>query len=217
LLAAARSHAASAGSTASPQPAQQSSFSSAPLLQTLLIADVLGYTRYTYEHGDAAGAQLTIRFAALAREAVEARGGRVVELRGDEAFAVFAPARAALHAAVELQARLAAVAAAEPAQPILSGIGLDAGEAVPLDGGYRGLAINLAARLCSLAGPGEVLASEAITHLAGVVPGLRYSDRGTAQLKGFAEPVRLLRVQAAEVGDRGDRHDAEQPLPKHEP
>ena len=35
------------------------------------------------------------------------------------------------------------------------GIGLDAGEAIPVSDGYRGGALNLAARLCSLAGPGQ--------------------------------------------------------------
>ena len=50
---------------------------------------------------------------------------------------------------------------ADPTLPLAVGIGLDAGEAVPVDDGYRGGALNLAARLCSLAGPGEVLASRA--------------------------------------------------------
>ena len=48
---------------------------------------------------------------------------------------------------------------ADPTLPLAVGIGLDAGEAVRVGDGYRGGALNLAARLCSLAGPGEVLAS----------------------------------------------------------
>ena len=38
------------------------------------------------------------------------------------------------------------------ALPLGVGIGLDAGEAVPVEGGYRGGTLNLAARLCGLAG-----------------------------------------------------------------
>ena len=55
---------------------------------------------------------------------------------------------------------------ADPSLPLPVGIGLDAGEAVPVEGGYRGGALNLAARLCGQAGPGEILATQEITHLA---------------------------------------------------
>jgi predicted ATPase/class 3 adenylate cyclase len=173
--------------------------SAEPVIHTFLIADVRGYTRYTLEQGDPAAAQLAARLAELARAAVTARGGQVIELRGDEAVAVFASARQALRAAVELQARLAEASQADPTRPLPVGIGLDAGEAVPLEGGYRGAALNLAARLCSLAGPGEVLASEGLIHLARRVEGLAYTDRGTVQLKGFAEPVHVLLVQSEEM------------------
>ncbi|HEX6506609.1 MAG TPA: hypothetical protein VF221_03165, partial [Chloroflexota bacterium] len=57
-------------------------------IRTFLIADVRGYTRFTLEQGDAAAARLTARFAVLTREVVGARGGQVIELRGDEALAV---------------------------------------------------------------------------------------------------------------------------------
>jgi len=63
---------------------------------TFLIADVRGYTRFTYEHGDAAAGQLTTQFAAIVREVVESRGGRLLELRGDEALVVFGSARTAI-------------------------------------------------------------------------------------------------------------------------
>ncbi len=58
-------------------------------IKTFLIADVRGYTRFTHERGDEAAARLATRFAELAREAIEAVGGTLVELRGDEALAVF--------------------------------------------------------------------------------------------------------------------------------
>jgi class 3 adenylate cyclase len=74
---------------------------------SFLIADVRGYTRFTAERGDAAAALLAKRFAGLARDAVEARGGRVIELRGDEALAVFESSSQAVRAAVEFQATCA--------------------------------------------------------------------------------------------------------------
>jgi adenylate cyclase len=135
-------------------------------IRTFLIADVRGYTRFTQSHGDEAGAALAARFAEVVHEVVEARGGRVVELRGDEALCVFTAPRSALRAAVDLQRRCAAEMRADPSLPLGIGIGIDAGEAVPVAGGYRGGALNLAARLCSVAKRGEVLISDGVVHLA---------------------------------------------------
>src|SRR6266498_4819481 len=107
-------------------------------IRTFLIADVRGYTLFTQERGDEAAAKLAAKFAGLAREAVEARGGSVIELRGDEALAVFSSPRQALRASVELEVRFVEETVADPSLPLAVGIGLDAGEAVRVEGGYRG-------------------------------------------------------------------------------
>ncbi|MGH2411673.1 MAG: helix-turn-helix domain-containing protein, partial [Chloroflexota bacterium] len=88
---------------------------------TFLITDVRGYTAYTHQHGDEAGAALATRFAALAGEAVTAHEGLVVEVRGDEVLAVFTSARRALRAAVDLLRRCAA--AETPDLPLRAGVG----------------------------------------------------------------------------------------------
>ncbi|HEX6508668.1 MAG TPA: adenylate/guanylate cyclase domain-containing protein, partial [Chloroflexota bacterium] len=184
-------------------------------VRTFLIADVRGYTSFTVEHGDEGAAQLAARFADIVEEIVTARDGRVIELRGDEALAVFSSARGALRTAVDLQRRFTAESAGPT--PFEVGIGLDAGEAIPVKEGFRGAALNLAARLCSLAGPGEVLASEALIHLARKIDGLEYAERGSAQLKGFAEPVQVIQVMEsgqstrppASVSPYGGEIDAE--------
>jgi len=163
-------------------------------IRAFLIADVRGYTLFTQERGDEAAAKLAARFAGVAREGVEAFGGEVIELRGDEALAVFGSPRQAVRAAVELQDRFVEETEADPSLPLLVGIGLDAGEAVPMEGGWRGGALNLAARLCGQAGPGEILASRELAHLARKIDGVRYTDRGALHLKGMADPVLAIRV-----------------------
>src|SRR5579871_6642702 len=121
------------------------------LLRVFLISDVRGFTSYTREHGDEAGARVAMRFAELAREAVAARGSRVIDLRGEEAFAVFESASQAVRAALELQAACREEMLASPDLPLNIGVGIDAGEAVPVEDGYRGGAVNMAARFCSAA------------------------------------------------------------------
>jgi class 3 adenylate cyclase/ABC-type transport system substrate-binding protein/DNA-binding beta-propeller fold protein YncE len=167
-------------------------------LRTFLIADVRGYTTYTREFGDEAAAELAATFAAIVREIVEAREGFLLELRGDEALVVFTSARQGLRAAVELQDRFQ-----ELALPRRVGIGLDAGEAVAVEGGFRGGALNLAARLCAQAEAGQVLASEAVIHLAAKVEGVVYIDPRTIRLKGYDKPVRAVEVVPADRVPRG--------------
>lgn len=161
-----------------------------PHIQAFLIADLRGYTRYTQEQGDEAAAQVASRLEATARELEHEFGGRVVEARGDEVLVVFSSSRQALRAAVELQTRLAS----DPMNPLPAGIGVDAGESVPLGEGFRGAALNVAARLCSIAAPGEILTTEVVAHLAGKLEGIVYVDQGAQQLKGLEGQVRAVAV-----------------------
>ena len=164
-------------------------------IRTFLIADVRGYTRYTQERGDEAAARLASAFADTVRLTVEELGGRLVELRGDEALVVFASPRQAIRTAVALQQRFVERMRSDDSLPLRVGIGLDAGEAVAVGEGFRGGALNLAARLCSIAQPGEVLLTESLTHLSRRVDELTYRDRGRRSFKGLDQPVRVFQVE----------------------
>jgi YVTN family beta-propeller protein len=166
-------------------------------VRTFLIADVRGYTRYTQEWGDEEGGRLAAAFADFAREVVTAHRGELLELRGDEALSIFISARQAVRAAVELQRRFRAQDAdGREAFPLAIGVGLDSGEAVPIQGGYRGRALNVASRLCSLAAPGQILASDTVASLAGRIGGVRFIPRRPMRLKGIEKPVRAVEVLA---------------------
>jgi class 3 adenylate cyclase len=163
-------------------------------IRTFLIADIRGYSRFTQEYGDEAAARLAAKFADIIRDGVTLRGGSLIELRGDEALAMFESARQAMRAAMDLQAMFSNETDADADLPLRVGIGIDSGEAVPVDDGFRGAALNVAARLCALAHVGEVLTSAGTARLAGRLPGLRYVDRGEANLKGIDEPTHVMRV-----------------------
>jgi class 3 adenylate cyclase len=111
------------------------STTAAPAVLTFLIADVRGYTRFTQEHGDEEAGRLAAVFAELARETVLGAGGELIELRGDEALCVFGSARQALRAGVELQRAFRGRTEDGGVFPLPIGIGLDSGEAVPIEGG----------------------------------------------------------------------------------
>ena len=164
-------------------------------IRSFLIADIRGYSRYTDEFGDEAAALLTARFVELVTESVETHGGEVVEIRGDEALSVFTSARQAIRCSVYLQGLFGEEAEVDHDLPLRVGIGIDSGEAVSLeDGGFRGAALNVAARLCGRAHGGEVIVSEATYRLAGRMEGLKFSDRGRVHLKNIADPIHILQV-----------------------
>ena len=163
-----------------------------------MIADVRGYTTYTRSHGDEAAGALAAQFASVVRAATEAADGRLVETRGDEALAAFSSARHAVGAAVDLQRRLRLPAEGAVRFPLGVGIGLDAGEAVPLADGFRGSALNVAARLCAAATGGQILATETVVHLAGVTPAVRYGRRRSARLKGVERSIVIVDVEPVE-------------------
>jgi DNA-binding NarL/FixJ family response regulator/class 3 adenylate cyclase len=174
-------------------------------IRTFLIADIRGFTRFTAEHGDEAAARLATKFADIAAKAVEGRDGTLVEVRGDEALAVFDSARQALRAAVELQSIFHNETGTDPSVPLAVGIGLDAGEAVAVGDGYRGAALNVAARLCALAAGGEIVASENLVHLAGAVPGIAFVELGPRELKGLKQAVTAVRVEATDASLSAER------------
>jgi YVTN family beta-propeller protein len=187
------------GGTDQPDDPRRDEAAPGAQIRTFLIADVRGYTLFTQERGDEAAGKLAAKFADIAREGVETRGGTLLELRGDEALCVFSSTRDAIRAAVDLQQRFVEETLDQPELPLTVGIGLDAGEAVPVHGGFRGGALNLAARLCGQARAGEILASREVAHLARRIDGVRYEDRGSLSLKGMDEPVAVIRVVPEDV------------------
>jgi class 3 adenylate cyclase len=163
-------------------------------VHTFLIADIRGYSRFTENYGDEAAAELSRAFADVVRDIVETHEGELREMRGDEALAVFASARQAIRAAVDLQDHLDDQTSSIDI-PCKVGIGIDSGEAVQLeDGSFRGAALNIASRLCGRAHGGEVLVSEATVRLAGRLGGLHYSDRGRLRLKNIPDPIHVYKV-----------------------
>ncbi|HKP18296.1 MAG TPA: adenylate/guanylate cyclase domain-containing protein [Gaiellaceae bacterium] len=166
-----------------------------PGVRTFLIADVRGYSRFTENYGDEAAARPAAKFAEVVAEQIDAHGGTLVEIRGDEALAVFSSARDAIRAGVDLQGQLGDGRQADLELPLTVGVGVDSGEAVELpDGSFRGAALNVAARLCSRAHGGEVLLSATTVRLAGPVPGLQYVDQGNVRLKNIPAPIHMYKA-----------------------
>ena len=169
---------------------------------TIFFSDIRGFTDYTEQFGDEAASQIVREQDAIVRRQIEAFGGEVVNTQGDSFMVAFPAARGAILCAIAIQ-RIVAEASQNQAGPrIAIGIGINTGEPIRQeDGDYIGGTVNLAARICAAAQPGQILVAESTRYVAGRIELRRsdggvveYVDRGLHELKGFPEARRLFEV-----------------------
>jgi adenylate cyclase len=154
----------------------------------MLFLDLVGYTRLTEERGDAAAAALAESLAVWVDRSARAHGGVPVKWLGDGVMVHYRTPAGAVRSALELVERLPE-AGLPPAH-----VGVAAGPVVVQGGDYFGRTVNLAARIAARAGAGQVLASQGVAEPAPPA-GVRFLELGELELKGFADPVRLLEAR----------------------
>ena len=156
-----------------------------------LFADLRGYTADVERHGDRAASALLDTYRALVRGQVAAHAGAEIKTEGDSFYVVFGTARRAVQCALDIVAAADEYNAAKPAFPIRVGVGVHAGEVVEGSEGYVGSAVNLAARICSIAHAGDVLVSGTVRDLTRAGQNVEYVARGTRRFKGVREPIAI--------------------------
>jgi len=164
----------------------------APL--TILFTDMEGSTALTQRLGDAKAQEVVRTHNAIVRDALKAHSGSEIKHTGDGIMASFASASRALECAIEIQRAFAQHNESNPDIPIRVRIGLNAGEPVAEEEDLFGTAVQLAARICAQAEPGEILAPIVVRELA-AGKGFLLADRGDVALRGFEDPVRLYEVR----------------------
>src|SRR4051812_28131601 len=193
-------------------------------LATLLFCDLSGSTAMGERVDPETVRELMLSYFAEARSALEGHGGTVEKFIGDAVVAAFGvpqvhedDALRACRAALEIQARLAALSAdleRRYGSGIAVRIGVNTGEVVAGDSSTRqtfvtGDAVNVAARLEQAAAPGEVLLGESTYRLV--------RDAVTAEAveplaaKGKSEPLTAFRL-AAVIEPRSRPHRSQTPL-----
>jgi serine/threonine-protein kinase len=165
-----------------------------------LFADLRGYTAYVEGHGDPAASALLDIYRRMMRDTIARHGGAEIKTEGDSFYVVFPSASGAVMCGLSVVAAAAAQSHADPEHPIRVGVGVNAGEAVAAAEGYVGSAVNIAARVCAQAKPGEVLVTETVRGLTRTSGRLTFVPVGRRTLKGIAEPMPLFRAEPAGSG-----------------
>jgi pimeloyl-ACP methyl ester carboxylesterase/class 3 adenylate cyclase len=159
------------------------------VLATVLFTDIVGSTAMAAELGDRAWRDLLARHHALIRRELVRFRGAELDVAGDGFFARFdGPARAIRCACAITQS------VRELGLEVRAG--LHTGECEVMDGKVGGIAVHIGARVAKHAQPGEVLVSSTVKDLV-AGSGLRFRERGTAELQGVPEQWRLYSVESA--------------------
>ncbi len=125
--------------------------------KSVLFVDICGSTGIYENLGDSGGHDLIDRVLAQIQVNVRANGGRVVKTIGDEIMACFWHPFYALDAAKAINLQLSAERP-RPGLPLVAvHSGLEHGEVVEQGGDLFGDAVNIAARLTTLAKPWQIL------------------------------------------------------------
>ena len=167
-----------------------------------LFADLRDYTRFVESHGDQAAAELIARFRILVREVIGRFDGAEIRTEGDSFYVVFSSASAAVNGGLAILEAAATTGGDAGTGAIRVGVGVHAGETAETPDGLVGSAVNLAARICALAGPGELLVSDTVRGLTRTFMPVQFVPHGRRRLKGIAEPVLVYRALPASADAR---------------
>ena len=159
------------------------------VLATVLFTDIVDSTKRAAELGDHQWRTLLGQHDAAVRSQLGRFRGHEVKSLGDGFLATFdGPARAVRCAA-------AIAGSVEPfGLEVRSGV--HTGEIELIRDDIGGIAVHTAARVVSMAGPGETLVSSTVRDLV-AGSGLRFEDRGHYALRGLPEEVHLYAALAS--------------------
>ena len=172
---------------------------------TLVFCDIRGYTAFAERHDPEVVVEVLNLYFQNLSELVVSHGGDIDKYVGDQIIAVFQGERMVVNAArcaLAMQRKMAALAREHPDWHLAVGIGINTGEVVMGAMGSRermdytvlGDAVNLAARLCAEAGPGQTLISASSQRALAGSPEFAFTALSPLVLKGKREPVPVYQV-----------------------
>jgi adenylate cyclase len=161
--------------------------------------DLSGFTNYTAAFGDDAAGRLLGAFRTLVREVASDRGVRIAKWLGDGCMVVSVDQADAIAFTLDLESK-----AAEVCSPLTLRAGLATGYALLFEGDdYIGSAVNMAARLCDIAGHYEVLIPT--MGLERLPEGVTATPHGAVELAGFPGAIEVYELTG--VPTAPDRND----------
>jgi adenylate cyclase len=156
--------------------------------RTFAFVDLSGFTNYTAAFGDDAAGRLLSAFRTVVRQVASEYGVRIAKWLGDGCMLVSVDFAAAVACCVDLERRTEEICA-----PLTGRVGIAAGHALLFEGDdYIGSAVNMAARLCDVADPHEVLLPA--MQIDRLPSGITAEGHFEVELRGFPGPLQVVRL-----------------------
>jgi class 3 adenylate cyclase len=170
-------------------------------LSTLVHGDLVGFSRLMEAAETTTVAAVRWAQSQVWEPSIQRCGGRLINTAGDAFLVEFDSTEPAVRCALEIQADLAWRQRELPMERrLLFRIGINRGE-VRVDGtNIFGTAVNVAARLQSLASPGTIFVSAVVRDEVTEPAGYVFTDRGELSLKNIARPVRVYEIVVDAAG-----------------
>jgi class 3 adenylate cyclase/TolB-like protein len=138
------------------------------------------------------------RFVGFVEQRLPSDGGRIHKSLGDGLMLEFSDPHGCVRCALAMLAWLAEVnQPLPPEDQVQLRIGAHLAEFVADEYDIYGTDVNLAARIASLAGPGEIVISAALREHVGPQASVPLQDLGSCHLKHVKEPVHAFRIGEA--------------------
>jgi len=123
-------------------------------------------------------------------------GGTVVKMLGDGVLLSFTNNLMAAETMTQIQQKHALRVARWPNRlKLMMQIGMARGQVIQVDGDCFGDAVNVASRLSDLAGPEQILVTDAVIRKLGPRNGVRSRSLGPMRIKGRVEPCEVFRIE----------------------
>lgn len=162
---------------------------------TIMFTDIKGSTQFFETRGDIEGLSMIRKHNEMHFPTIEAYGGKVIKTIGDAIMAVFEDPACAVRAGIEMQNNLKSYNSTQPpSDHIHIRIGMNHGVALTKDDDVFGDAVNLAARVESLADADQILISESVYRAVKDSDDIICRFHTRAQVKGKSEDVKVYRV-----------------------
>lgn len=165
-----------------------------PGVRTVMFTDIVGSTEMCSLHGDDAAIAMLGVHDRVVREALAANSGREIKHTGDGIMASFQSAANAVRGGCQILSGLGAYNVGGPEFEVMVRIGITAGEPVEQSDDLFGSTVQLAARLCAQADPGQILVSNVVADLC-IGKNLKFTDAGDVELKGFEGKIPTRAVE----------------------
>ena len=158
-----------------------------------MFTDMVGFTSAAQRH-EARALDLLKEQEEIVRPIVKDHRGREIKSTGDGFLIEFSSGLQAAECAIEIQARLHDRNSTPELAPIRLRIGIHVGEVEERDADIFGDAVNLAARVLSVAEPEGIAMTEQVAHLLKNRLSYPVESLGAKGLKGVDHPVPVLRI-----------------------